>query len=202
MFLTRRPSPDEIKQFLDRSKSLALSYDQIGIARETPHGFKVDEARAVIGYGEATFSRAKHALTRWNHFDLGWVELHPQDAPIAVGAVVAVLVRHLGFWSLNGCRIVYLLDDHEREKRFGFAYGTLTNHAESGEEIFEVRLNPESQEVIYRIRAVSRPRAALAVLGYPYTRLCQDRFRQDSIAALQKAALHKKNSRSHPASAG
>lgn len=192
MFLTHRPSPDKIKQFIDRSKALPLSYDTIGIARESPRGFKVDEARSVIGHGQAAFETAKTALREWRHFDLGWVELHPHAAPVEVGTVVAVLVRHLGFWSLNGCRILYLLNDPENESSFGFAYGTLTNHAELGEELFEVRFNPESGEVTYRIRAVSKPRAALAVLGYPYSRLCQERFRRDSIAAMERAVLSKK----------
>ena len=188
MFLTRRPSPEEIKQFIDRSQALPLSYDPIGLANESPPGFKIDEASSIIGHGVATFARAKQALTHWQQFDLGWVELHPSAAPIEVGTVVAVLVRHLGFWSLNGCRIVYLLNESKNETSFGFAYGTLTNHSELGEEIFEVRLNPESQEVTYRIRAVSKPRAALAVLGYPFTRLCQERFRRDSIAAMRRAS--------------
>jgi len=188
MFLARRPSPEEIRQFIERSKTFGLSYDQIGIAKESPRGFKVDEVCAVIGQGEGIFARAKEAITRWKQFDLGWVELHPSGAPIEVGTVVAVLVRHLGFWSLNGCRIVYLLNESENQTGFGFAYGTLTNHSELGEEIFEVRLNPESQEVTYRIRAASKPRAALAVLGYPYTRLCQERFRRDSIAAMRSAS--------------
>lgn len=185
MFLTRRPSPLKIKQFLDRSQSLLLSYDPIGIAQESPRGYKIDEASSVIGHGQATFVRAQLALTNWQHFDLGWVELHPQSAPIEMGTVVAVLVRHLGFWSLNGCRIVYLID--EDETKYGFAYGTLTNHAELGEEIFEVSFNPASEEVIYRIRAVSKARASAARVGYPFTRFLQDRFRRDSIAAMRRA---------------
>lgn len=185
MFLTRRPSPQEIKQFFDRSQDLPLSYDPIGIAREFPRGYKIDEASSTIGRGEATFARAKQALTNWKHFDLGWVELHPKGAPIEVGSVVAVLVRHLGFWSLNGCRIVYLID--KGEMAFGFAYGTLANHAELGEEIFEVSFDPASQEVTYRIRAVSKAHAFAARIGYPYTRFLQNRFRRDSIAAMQRA---------------
>jgi hypothetical protein len=42
------------------------------------------------------------------------------------------------------------------------------------------------QEVTYRIRAVSKPRAALALAGYPITRLFQERFRRDSIAAMKR----------------
>ena len=186
MFLVRRPSPREIKQFLDRSQDLPLSYEPVGIAQESPHGFKIDEASSVIGHGLESFARAKQALTNWKQFELGWVELHPRGASIEVGTVVAVLVRHLGFWSLNGCRIVFLLE--KEEMTFGFAYGTLNNHAELGEEIFEVSFDPGSQAVTYRIRAVSRAQAAAARIGYPYTRFLQERFRRDSIAAMRRAA--------------
>ena len=138
-----------------------------------------------MGHGEITFARAKQALRNWKQFDLGWVELHPQGAPVEPGTVVAVLVRHLGFWSLNGCRIVAVFD--QEETKYGFAYGTLTNHAELGEEVFEVSIHPASQEVIYRIRAVSRVRALGARAGYPFTRFLQERFRRDSITAMQHA---------------
>lgn len=188
MFLPRRPSPQKIKQFLERSQSLPLSYEPIGIAQESPRGFKIDEASSVIGQGEETFARAKQALTNWKQFDLGWVELHPQNAPVEVGTVVAVLVRHLGFWSLNGSRVVYLLD--KNEMTFGFAYGTLANHAELGEEIFEVSFDPASQEVTYRIRAVSKAHALAARVGYLFTRFLQDRFRRDSIAVMRLIGAH------------
>jgi uncharacterized protein (UPF0548 family) len=56
-----------------------------------------------------------------------------------------------------------------------------------GEEIFQVSIAPGSEEVTYEIRAVSKPRAALARIGYPYVRFCQSRFRRDSIAAMRRA---------------
>jgi uncharacterized protein (UPF0548 family) len=110
---------------------------------------------------------------------------HVTLATVAPGTVV-VLVRHLGFWSLNGCRVVYAIaGDDSRE--FGFAYGTLTNHAEIGEEIFKVSLRPGTGEVSYVICAVSKPRSSLARLGYPVTRSLQARFRRDSAAAMVRA---------------
>ncbi len=187
MFLARRPSQREIEEFIARSRDLPLSYHPIGIAKRSPRGFTLDEASAVIGHGEQAFARAKTVLAEWRHFELGWVELFPRGAAIEPGSVVAVLVRHLGFWSLNGCQVVYTLGHRLTGPSFGFAYGTLTNHAELGEEIFEVSLAPESEEVVYRIRAVSKPRAALARLGYPLTRMLQARFRRDSIIALREA---------------
>lgn len=187
MFLIRRPSQREITEFLDQSRDLPLSYDPVGIARQTPEGFNADLASAVIGHGRETFERAKDALAQWRHYEMGWVELLPQGALIEPGTNVAVVVRHLGFWSLNGCRVVYGVSDRQTGSSFGFAYGTLTNHAELGEEIFEVRLAPESEEVIYRIQAVSKPRAAMARIGYPVARYFQERFRRDSISALRRA---------------
>ena len=118
---------------------------------------------------------------------MGWVELFPRGASIEPGTDVAVLVHHLGFWSLNGCRVVYGIGDMQSGTNFGFAYGTLTNHAEMGEEIFELLFEPESENVIYRIRAVSKPHATLAKIGYPITRVFQERFRRDSISAMRRA---------------
>jgi uncharacterized protein (UPF0548 family) len=187
MFLTHRPSAREVGEFLEQCRGLSLSYEPVGIARESPPGFDADLSSAVIGRGRATFERAKIALRAWRHYEMGWVELLPAGAATDPGTNVAVLVRHLGFWSLNGCRVVYGIGDSESESSFGFAYGTLTNHAELGEEIFEVRLDAESEEVIYRIQAVSKPKAPLARLGYPIARYFQSRFRVDSTSALQRA---------------
>ena len=187
MFLARRPSQRELEEFIARSRDLPLSYNPIGIAKESPRGFKVDEASGFVGRGEPAFERAKLALAEWRHFDFGWVELFPRGAAIEPGSVVAVLVHHLGFWSLNGCRVVYTLGEGGTGPSFGFAYGTLANHAEMGEELFEVSLRPDSEEVVYRIRAVSKPGATLTRLGYPFTRMLQARFRRDSISALRCA---------------
>ena len=158
MFLPRRPTPAEIAAFLRASADLTLSYETVGLAKDRPHGFDVDEQTVVIGAGAASFARAKAALAEWRHFELGWVELFPKAAPIAPGTVVAVLVHHLGFWSLNGCRIVYEVGEGAGIE-FGFAYGTLTNHGESGEEIFSVSIHPKTGDVTYMIRAVAKPQA-------------------------------------------
>src|SRR5438045_4906581 len=187
MFLRVRPSQPKIDDFLAQSRRLPLSYQPIGIAGLAPSEFRIDEARCNLGRGSKIFTSAKMALLSWRQFDLGWVELFPRGAPIETGTVVVVMVNHLGFWSLNGCRIVNMIGDRDSATQFGFAYGTLTNHAERGEEIFEVSIDPKSQEVSYRIRAASKPRATLARVGYPLTRVLQARFRRDSLKAMQRA---------------
>ena len=187
MFLARRPTTREIDAFIGHARPLPLSYEEIGIAKGSPPGFSIDETSGVIGRGKDAFERAKLALAEWRHYDLGWAEVFPAGAPVEPGTVVAVLVHHLGFWSLNACRVVYTLGDRHTGPNFGFAYGTLPQHAELGEEIFEVSLAPDSEEITYRIRAVSTPNALLARLGYPFTRALQARFRRDSISALRRA---------------
>jgi uncharacterized protein (UPF0548 family) len=101
-------------------------------------GQDLDELAVAVGHGQADFERARAALLAWKQFDIGWVETFPRHAPVAVGTSVALLIRVLGFWSLNGCRVLYSVGSPGDVARFGFAYGTLTNHAESGEALFEI----------------------------------------------------------------
>src|SRR5262245_1133881 len=106
MFLIRRPSEKAIQQFLRESSDLPLSYGPVGILTESARP-NVDELTIAIGQGQADFARARAALIAWKQFEIGWVEVYPRSPPVATGTVVAVLIRHLGFWSLNGCRVVY-----------------------------------------------------------------------------------------------
>ncbi len=187
MFLLHRPSAQVIERFIRLSQGVPLSYGPVGLAQRPTKSFDVDETVVVVGKGRADFERVQAALIAWKQFDVGWAELFPKNAPVETGTVVVLLLRHLGFWSLNGCRVVYRIGEAEPDHRYGFAYGTLTNHSELGEEIFEVALNPESGDVTYHIRAASRPRAFLARIGYPLARWLQARFRRDSAEAMKRA---------------
>lgn len=182
MFCLTRPSPPAITRFLQASQDLPLSYGPTGILETATR--PVDVQTVVVGSGTTDFERAKRELRSWTHFALGWVELFPRDASIDAGTNVAVLIRHLGFWSLNGCRVLYHV---EADTRFGFAYGTLPTHAEAGEELFVVEFDPATSAVTYRIRAVSWPYAVLAHVGQPIVRHLQARFRRDSAAAMTRA---------------
>jgi uncharacterized protein (UPF0548 family) len=184
VFFLRRPTSSDIDRFHQISRNLPLSYGQVGILKQPPGERRFDEQVVKVGHGDSDFERACQALRTWKHFELGWIAAIPRPASIDVGTVVAVQIRHLGFWSLNGCRVVYRVDG---EGRFGFAYGTLTNHAESGEELFEVFIDRTTGDVMYRIRAVSWPQDSLARLGQPFVRFLQARFRQDSAEALKRA---------------
>ena len=71
-----------------------------------------------------------------------------------------MIARRFGLWWLSACRIVYVVDEAEPISRFGFAYGTLPDHAGTGEERFLVEWDRQSGEVWYEILAFSRPQLA------------------------------------------
>src|ERR1051325_10054365 len=98
MFFAHRPSTTAIDGFLRASQDACLSYAPVGILDNGARN--LDEAIVTIGSGYTDFERAKAALIAWRQFNVGWVETFPHQAPIAVGTVVAVLMRHFGFWSL------------------------------------------------------------------------------------------------------
>jgi uncharacterized protein (UPF0548 family) len=184
-----RPSPEAIARFLDRQRGQPFTYPNPGGSRtaEPPPGFVVDHRRCELGRGEPAFEAAKAAVRDWAMFRLGWVEIcrpRSQGAPpIETGTAVAVLARFSGIWWLNACRIVYLIDE---PRRFGFAYGTLPDHAESGEERFTVEWRDDGS-VWYDLYAFSRPASWLVRLGYPLARRLQKRFGAGSLAAMQRA---------------
>ena len=115
------------------------------------------------------------------------MEAWSPESPIQTGVHVAVVARTFGLWWLNAARVVYVVDELGPIRRFGFAYGTLPDHAESGEERFTVEWREADGAVWYDILAFSRPRQLLARLGYPFARRLQRRFARDSAAAMQKA---------------
>lgn len=189
VFLLTKPAPRRIERFLVLQRNRNFSYREVGQSRKGgPPGYQLDHNRVQIGEGRAAFARAVEALRSWKMFDLGWAAAYPAGAPIAPGTTVALRFRHFGFWSLNACRIVYTIDDEGPIVRFGFAYGTLPDHAEQGEERFIVEWHHDDGSVWYDISAFSRPNHTLAKLGSPLARHLQKRFVRDSKRAMAKAA--------------
>jgi uncharacterized protein (UPF0548 family) len=184
----RRPSADTVREFLAAQAKLGFTYTAVGAtASLPPTGYVVDHTRIKLGEGEEVFAKAKAALGRWDQFRLGWVEAWPPETPIRTGEVVAVVARRVGFWWLNACRIVYVVDELGPVCRYGFAYGTLPDHAGSGEERFLVEWDRASGEVWYDLLAFSRPQWFLSRLGYRYMRRLQKRFGRESAAAMVRA---------------
>jgi uncharacterized protein (UPF0548 family) len=189
VFLLAKPTDEQIRKIIAAQCDAPFSYPNVGAtAGAIPPGYTLDRNRVLLGVGQATFDRAVAALRRWEMFDTGWMRLCWPDVPIARGTTVVVLASLPGIWSLNVCRVVYIIDaDDATSRSFGFAYGTLPIHEALGEERFQIEWNRADDSVWYDILAFSRPKSLIAKLGYPVARLMQRRFGRDSKRAMVRA---------------
>lgn len=191
MFTIRKPTEPLIRDYLARQADQPLSYDAVGSTRvelPTMPGWNVDRQRERLGAGRDVFVTAKRAISCWAMFPREIASICDPDQPPRQDLIVGVLYKvwPLPVWILFPAKVVWLVDD---PRRFGFAYGTLPDHPECGEERFVVEWNEDDDSVWYDLLAVSRPAHWLARLGYPYTRFEQARFRRRSGAAMQKAVV-------------
>jgi uncharacterized protein (UPF0548 family) len=198
MFTFRKPTETQIREYLARQEGLPYSYEMVGCTQEHPalrRGWNVDHCRVRLGQGESVFRSACAAIERWKMFPpeiatLCWPDQAPRE-----GLIVGVLywAAPMQLWILFPARVVYALRDPIEEggrqvERFGFAYGTLRDHPERGEERFLVEWDQRDDSVWYDLLAVSRPAHWLARFGNFYTRWEQARFRRLSCEAMQRAA--------------
>ncbi len=194
MLQIQKPSPETVQRFLLAQSQCDYSYKAVGATANTPPpNYVVDRYQGKLGEGQETFEAACQALRRWEHFNLGWMKATPTTTPIREGQVICLVARIMGLWWLNACRIVYTIDETTQQegaevKKNGFAYGTLPDHAETGEERFHVEWNHTTGAVSYHILAFSRPHHFLAKLGYPLVRRVQKTFGRDSLLAMQKVS--------------
>lgn len=178
MIRITEPSDQDVAKFISSQRNLEFTYPEVGATNTTPpaNGYIVDHNHTQLGHGEATYKRAVEALKKWRQFELGWVTIVPRGVEIEVGATVAVKARAFGTWSLSAARVVYVIDE---ARRFGFAYGTLPDHVECGEERFLIEWLADDS-VWYDILAFSKPRHPLVRLSSPLARLLQKRFARES----------------------
>jgi uncharacterized protein (UPF0548 family) len=189
MFLLTKPNEQRIRQFIFSQKERLFSYSDADIAAgQSPPGYVRDHNRIKLGEGAEAFQTAVAAVKRWEMFNIGWLRLCWPDAPIEIGTTVAVLANLRCFWSLNACRIARVFDQDGEVKKYGFAYGTLPDHVESGQESFIVEWNSTDDSVWYDLSAYSRPNQLLSKLGYPVTRALQKRFARDSMQAMVRGS--------------
>jgi uncharacterized protein (UPF0548 family) len=189
MFLLTKPDEERVRQFLLSQQDQPFSYPDADIAaREAPASYTRDHNRIKLGDGAGIFRNAVGALRRWEMFNIGWLQLCWPDAPIEIGTTVAVLADLRCFWSLNACRIARVFDEDGDVRRYGFAYGTLPEHVERGQESFLVEWYRDDDSVWYDIFAYSRPNQLLAKLGYPVTRALQKRFARNSMQAMLRSS--------------
>ncbi len=188
MILMRKPSGNQLKEFIEQQAKLPFSYPNVEATRgPAPPSYAVDHNRIKLGHGELTYQRARKALLRWRMFELPWVQLCWPNTAVQTGNTVGILAHAAGGWWLNACRIVYTFDEGGEVERLGFAYGTLPEHAAKGEERFAVEWQHADDTVWYDMLGYSQPNHRLARLGGPLARRTQQRFAADAKQAMVRA---------------
>ncbi len=183
----QRPSVEFCRKALQALDGQPLTYWERGATdwKRMPQGYAHARDSVALGRGEEVWAFAKTALTHWDCYpQADWIALceYPR---IEVGQQVMVLFQIAGLWWTSPCRIVYVIDEPDR---YGFAYGTLPGHVESGEELFLVERDPLTGEVHYEIRMMANAAHPLAKLVPPFVKAMQQRFRKTSLRQM-KAAL-------------
>ncbi|MEZ5351101.1 MAG: DUF1990 domain-containing protein [Bryobacteraceae bacterium] len=181
------PDTASIRDFLNERQFQPFSYPEAGYTENgrRPVGYHIDRHRIQLGSGEASFERAKKNMRDWRMFSLAWVRLCWPFKRIQPGVTVAIVTHQYGFWTLNAARIVYVIDE---PRRFGFAYGTLLDHVEKGEERFLLEWR-DDDSVWYEINAFSTPNHWIAWAAYPLGRLLQRKFGRESLRAMARAMV-------------
>ena len=189
MFLVRPPSDAKLAQILAAVGDARFTYDEVGAtasAGDLPDGYHHVRVTRVLGRGEDVFAAAVDGIRRWQLHRRQGYRVAPDEPPIEAGTVVALDVPLVAVHVIAACRIAWVVDEPDR---FGFGYGTLPIHPESGEEAFVVERGTGETgaapgDVRLAITAFSRPRHALVRLAGPVARRQQARATRGYLDAL------------------
>ena len=179
----RRPSPDRLAGLLRSAAQADLTYEPVGISLDdsAPPGLVRRSWQTGFDGGPDTFARARAALERWAVHRGSGLDV-VTDGPLAIGTHVAMAAPLPVGWVEATCRIVAVVEEADR---FGFAYGTLPVHPETGEEAFVVERRGGA--CTFLVEAVSRPVHPLARLAPPVADRLQAMATGRYLSAMSRA---------------
>ncbi|MBF0193067.1 MAG: DUF1990 domain-containing protein [Magnetococcales bacterium] len=192
MFSIIKPSAHKISSFIKSQINKPFTYDEVGISRDGPlqanhplsKHYKLINRQFNIGEGEKSFELAKKAFIKWGMFDLEWVNVK-SSTPMIENSLVGIVSHVMGVWSVNVCKIIYLVDEDGPIVRFGMGYGTLPGHAICGEERLSVAFCRETGSVSFEIFSFSTESQLIAKISSFHLRNLQDRFAKDSAQRMR-----------------
>ncbi|MCM3922635.1 DUF1990 domain-containing protein [Frankia sp. AiPs1] len=160
-----------LERELARCGEAELTYPERGATvGSLPAGYRHLRRRTLLGHGRPVLDAAAAEIMSWE------MHRHAGLRPVATasGADIGATVVMCAAWGrvgvLAACRVVWVLDEADRR---GFAYGTLPDHPEIGEEAFVVERDADNA-VWLGITAFSRPNGLLPLLAGPAGRRAQE----------------------------
>jgi uncharacterized protein (UPF0548 family) len=184
VFSLRSPSAADLARVVATQAACELTYAEHGATDGSlPAGYRHDQWEADLGsFDEATFDRLGAAICQWQVQHGAGLTIYPAH-PVRPDLTVALCVRLPGAYVTAAARVVYVTSEPGRR---GFAYGTLPQHPEQGEEAFHVVRH--ASRILFRVTAFSRPRHPLARIGAPVSRLIQQHTSQAYLRAMREVA--------------
>ncbi|MGV9410910.1 DUF1990 family protein [Nocardia sp. NPDC003693] len=162
--------------------TVEFTYAEVGATLgEFPPGYHHFRLRRRIGSGRALFEEAGAQILAYR-MQRGTGILVSATTPVAAPGTEMTMCLGIGRLGFRAhCRVVYVLDEPDRR---GFAYGTLPDHPEIGEELFAVEYDPADGSVYGIVEAFARPGAWYTRLGGPIVRVIQRWFAGRYIGTL------------------
>lgn len=196
MFSLHEPTTAELELVFQHQAKQKPSYAEVGGTRDVGvslNGYHRHRVHGVLGSGLDTFQAAAKAMNQWKHLGIAGIKLFPAIPSLAEGTNLIVSANHGLVWSINACRIIYLIDERaQSHARFGYAYGTLPEHSERGEELFVITWDHETDGVEYEVMAFSRSNHVLVSAFWPVAVFIQDAFRVESLKAMRRSVQDSK----------
>jgi uncharacterized protein (UPF0548 family) len=163
------------------ARDASLTYAEVGASRDEtlPSGYH--HVRMSERIGDVTaFDRAVLGLRTWAVQEGAGMKVFPGE-PVEPNATIIAVTSIGPVQMVIPCRVVAVFKDPDS---FGFAYGTLPGHPESGEESFVVeRKNGAS---FFTVSAFSKPVDPLARLAGPFGRVVQRVVTRRYVNALRR----------------
>jgi uncharacterized protein (UPF0548 family) len=179
-----RPNQAELERLAVGLRDRPLTYPEVGATRnrELPPGYHHDRAAVALGSGSEVWAKLQDALRSWQGHRHAGASISPPNAAIEAGTLVVVTIRFGPMHMTAPCRIVYTTPETDS---FGFGYGTLPGHPESGEEAFHV-VRSASDAIRFEITAFSRPATSLSRIGTPIGRAIQLKTTRNYLEGIRR----------------
>jgi uncharacterized protein (UPF0548 family) len=163
------------------AREAPLTYTEVGASRdeELPIGYHHVRRSERVGHA-SSFDRAVTGLRTWAVQEGAGLRVFPSD-PVEPDATIIAVTTVGPMRVVVPCRIVAVFKDPDS---FGFAYGTLPGHPESGEESFVVERRDGA--TFFTVSAFSKPIDPLARLAGPVGRVVQRSVTRRYVKALRR----------------
>jgi uncharacterized protein (UPF0548 family) len=177
----RRLDSVKVHELLSAARSASLTYTEVGASRDDvlPSGYHHVRMSERIG-DAVVFDRAVLGLRSWAVQEGAGMKVLPGE-PVEPDATIITVTSIGPVRLVIPCRVVAVFKDPDS---FGFAYGTLPGHPESGEESFVVER--KNGATIFTVSAFSRPVDPLARLAGPVGRVVQRVVTRRYVDALRR----------------